>query len=47
MIGAALATSKDSSKEQYPPWQSLDISKADPNNLFNEPESSEEVISTI
>ena len=36
MIGTALATLKDSSKEQYPPWQSWNISKADYDNPFNE-----------
>ena len=36
MISTALATLKDSSKEQYPPQQSWNISKADYDNHFNE-----------
>jgi hypothetical protein len=47
MIGTALATPGDSSKEWYPPQKSWDASKADLVDLFNKPESSEEVISTI
>jgi len=47
-LGAMIGnTPKDSSREPYPPWQSWDVSRADPKDIFNKPESSEEIVSNI
>ena len=47
-LGAMISNApKDSSGGQYPPRQSWDVSRADPEDVFNKPESSEEIISTV
>ena len=47
-LGAMIGnTPKDSSREQYPPQQSWDASRTDPKDIFNKPESLEEIVSTI
>jgi len=47
MMGNTSSTPKVSSKEQYPPWKGWDVSRTVLKDIFNKPESSEEIVSTI